>query len=700
MAEPDLGSGFDQHSRGQPDDAARSALIEELILRCLEAEDRDTELRKLAAEHPELASRVQRLVENVTQDTRARSDLRPQATEPEPRGVTSTDPLRIGPYRILETLGEGGMGTVYLAEQREPVRRRVALKLIKLGMDSKAVLRRFELERQALAMLDHSSIARVFDAGVTDDGRPYFAMEYVKGVPLTRYCDDFKLDLRDRLDLFLQICAGVQHAHTKGIIHRDLKPANILVTLQDGKPRAKIIDFGLARATDQHLVEATLFTEQGQIIGTPEYMSPEQAGLGGIDIDARTDVYSLGVVLYEMVTGFLPFEGAALRRVGLLEILRMIREEDPARPSARLTALGEHAAPAAERRRATIQSLHRTLRGDLDWLVLKALEKDRTLRYETASQLGEDVRRYLDHEPLHAGPPSAWYRARKFAQRYTWQVAVFGIVLTLLVVGGAAVGWLASRISGMDPMRIEAVKLRNIARVRRAVVFLQVETTYRHAQTGELLRIGATADGAVNFNFDGSGELLIEEHSGSGFVASAEGWIVCAAHTVRPTPREDLGSAEPQLRVSVRFDGQPEPHAARVLKLNVETDLAVIAIEPFPSMPFVADFPTDSQAPEVGTEVFLFGYPLGLMAVQPRSGVSASAFCGIVSRILPEYLQVDAALHPGTSGGPVTDAGGEVIGVATQRQRAPEGGTAESIGYVRPISGLGNLWPPTGSQPR
>ncbi len=356
-------------------------------------------------------------------------------------------PTQIGPYRILETLGEGGMGTVFLAEQKEPMRRRVAVKLIKLGMDSKAVLTRFEAERRALSMMEHSCIATVLDAGVSAQGQPYFVMEFVKGIPITDYCDQHKLGLKERIELLQKVCSGVQHAHLKGVMHRDLKPGNVLVTLQDGKPTPKIIDFGLAKATDHHLVEATLFTEQGVMLGTPEYMSPEQAGLGGLDVDTRTDVYSLGVLLYELLVGELPFSRTDLRAAGMLEMQRMIREQEPQKPSTRITALGDAAGALAASRRADAGELQKKLRGDLDWIVLKALEKDRTRRYETAQELAADLQRHLDFEPVLASPPGLGYRAKKFVRRYRVQCLAASLVLLTLAGGviGTGLGFAAAR---------------------------------------------------------------------------------------------------------------------------------------------------------------------------------------------------------------------------------------------------------------
>ncbi len=355
---------------------------------------------------------------------------------------TSEQPGTIiaGRYKLLEEIGQGGMGTVWAAEQTTPVRRKVALKLIKAGMDSRSVLARFEAERQVLALMDHPNIAKVLDGGLTDSGRPYFVMEYVKGVPITEYCDATRLSVEERLDLFVQVCSALQHAHQKGIIHRDLKPSNILVAPYDDKPVPKVIDFGLAKATHQSLTEKTLYTAHETVLGTPLYMSPEQAQLNNLDIDTRSDIYSLGVLLYELLTGSTPLERKRFKEAAWDEVRRVIREEEPPRPSVRLSST-DTLPSLATVRHTEPEKLKKLVRGELDWIVMKALEKDRTRRYETSSGLARDIQRYLDDEVVEARPPSPGYRFGKFVRRHKGQVIAAGLVLLALLAGIAGTTW-------------------------------------------------------------------------------------------------------------------------------------------------------------------------------------------------------------------------------------------------------------------
>jgi WD40 repeat protein/serine/threonine protein kinase len=409
--------------------------------------------------------------------------------EPDGDGLLREGPgTVIGPYKLLQLIGEGGMGVVYMAEQEQPVRRRVALKVIKPGMDSKQVIARFEAERQALAMMDHLHIAKVLDAGTTAEGRPYFVMELVRGVPITKFCDQEHLTPRERLELFVPVCQAIQHAHQKGVIHRDLKPSNILVTLYDGKPVPKVIDFGVAKALHTKLTERTMFTEFGAVVGTLEYMSPEQAEMSGLDVDTRSDVYALGVLLYELLTGTTPFEKKRLRAAALAEVMRIIHDEEPPTPSTRLSQSGESLAGIAAARKTEPAKLTKLMRGELDWIVMRALEKDRARRYETANAFARDVQRYLADEPVEACPPSATYRLRKFARKHTKALATAAAFVTLLFVGlvGATVlaVWATSAEREADRQRItsdeakqDAVKARAEAERQRDAARLTAYAT-------------------------------------------------------------------------------------------------------------------------------------------------------------------------------------------------------------------------------
>jgi WD40 repeat protein/serine/threonine protein kinase len=384
----------------------------------------------------------------------------------------------IGPYKLLEQIGEGGFGIVFMAEQQQPVRRKVALKVLKPGMDTRQVVARFEAERQALALMEHPNIAHVFDGGETASGRPYFVMELVRGIPITDFCDQNHLPIRERLELYITVCQAVQHAHQKGIIHRDLKPSNVLVTLHDDKAVVKVIDFGIAKATGQQLTEKTLFTNLAQVIGTPLYMSPEQAQLNSLDIDTRSDIFSLGVLLYELLTGTTPFDKERLRTAAYEEVLRIIREEEPAKPSTRISTLGQAATGMSTNRKSDPKRLVQLCRGELDWIVMKALEKDRNRRYESASALAADVQRYLHDEPVQACPPSAVYRLRKLARRHKrLATAIAGLIV-------AVVGLAASTLMTLAAYRTEAEQRQKAETNLYRSLIEQMRATRRAREAG------------------------------------------------------------------------------------------------------------------------------------------------------------------------------------------------------------------------
>jgi eukaryotic-like serine/threonine-protein kinase len=366
----------------------------------------------------------------------------------------------IGPYKLREQIGEGGFGVVFVAEQETPVRRKVALKIIKPGMDTTEIIARFEAERQALALMDHPNVARVLDAGATDSGRPYFVMELVRGVSITEFCDQKKLNTRKRAELFVDVCRAVQHAHQKGIIHRDIKPSNVMVTLHDGHPVPKVIDFGVAKAVSLRLTEKTVYTAYGQLIGTPTYMSPEQAEMSGLDVDTRADVYSLGVLLYELLTGSTPFDKDTLKRAGFDEMRRIIREDEPPAPSARIDTLeGAMLSTVSQRRGCEPGKLNRLLRGELDWVVMRSLEKDRNRRYESASAFAADVERYLHNEPVKACPPSVVYRFRKFLHRNAVALTTTTLVALALLIGTGVSVWQAAEANSARQAQVQQRQL-------------------------------------------------------------------------------------------------------------------------------------------------------------------------------------------------------------------------------------------------
>jgi WD40 repeat protein/serine/threonine protein kinase len=450
---------------------------------CQSATERAAYLDAVCGADAELRARVEALlraepvVGNFLQGNSSQPQLARTADEP----LSERPGTMIGPYKLLEEIGEGGMGLVFVAEQQEPIKRRVALKIIKPGMDSRQVIARFEAERQALALMDHPNIAKVFDGGATGAGRPYFVMELVKGKPITEYCDQHQIPIRERLELFVHVSQAVQHAHQKGIIHRDLKPSNVMVVSHDGKPVVKVIDFGVAKAIGQQLTDKTIYTQFAQMVGTPLYMSPEQAGQSGLDVDTRTDIYALGVLLYELLTGTTPFDKEQFKEVGYDEIRRIIREEEPLKPSTRISTLGQAAATVSTNRQSDPKQLRRLFRRELDWIVMKCLEKDRNRRYETASALAADIERYLHHEPVQACPPSPGYRLRKFARRHTVALSMVSVVAAaVLLVAGAFVASTVSVWKALDRERIMAYF--------RTIALAEHELTSNHgAHVEELL---------------------------------------------------------------------------------------------------------------------------------------------------------------------------------------------------------------------
>jgi serine/threonine protein kinase len=525
-----------------------NAIDEEAIFKTaveIPAEDTRREYLRQVCRHDE------QLLDRVLALLRARDEA-PRFLESPPVGIVAPNDLpiptegpgtEIGPYRLLEEIGEGGFGVVFLAEQWTPVRRKVALKIIKPGMDTRQVVARFEAERQALAMMDHPNIAKVHDAGATEYGRPYFVMELVKGVPITEYCDQCNLTTRERLELFIVVCQAVQHAHQKGVIHRDIKPTNVLVAIQDGKATPKIIDFGVAKAINQQLTEQTLTTAFAQIVGTPLYMSPEQAELSPLGVDTRSDIYSLGVLLYELLTGTTPFDKDRLNQAPYDELRRIIREEEPPRPSARISTLAaDLATTVAEQRRTDTRRLRQTVRGELDWIVMKCLEKDRSRRYQTANSLARDIERYLHDEPVEACPPAVAYRLRKYVRR-----------------NKAALAFVTLLLAGLAYLAYSNVVIRR-ERDAKTTALAQAKTETARAQAvSDLLRemLGSSYPNRIKDSQYTVRELL-DDFSG-GLEDPLEG-----QPEVEAAIRSMIGRSYSQLRVPDRA----ELHLKRALDLN------------------------------------------------------------------------------------------------------------------------------------
>lgn len=473
---------------------------------------------------------------------------------------------RLGAYKLLQQIGEGGFGVVYLAEQVEPVVRRVAVKVIKLGMDTRQVVARFDAERQALAMMDHPAIARVLDAGATESGRPFFVMELVKGVPITEYCDANDLSICERLNLFTRVCEAVQHAHHKGVVHRDIKPSNVLVTRVDSVAAPKIIDFGIAKATGARLTQHTLFTEPRQFIGTPQYMSPEQAD-GSTDIDTRTDIYSLGVLLYELLTGATPFDTRTLREGGLAQLQRTMLQHEPPRPSTRVTSAGgAAAAEIARRRRTDPATLRRVLRGDLDWIVMRCLERDRGRRYDTASSLARDIHAHLAHQPVSAGPPSATYWMRKFVRRHRAGACTTVLVAFALALGaiGTLAGWVQARSERDRAIASERLARAAERRARANEQFALAEAAQHPELARRLEQLARTLHAAG--------------HSGAARQLDHEALEIYIEHL-------GPGSREAGL-VRARLAGAPHVSATSAAPAAAECDALIAERRTAPGLPF------------------------------------------------------------------------------------------------------------------
>jgi len=603
--------------------------------------------------------------------------------------------MRIGRYKILQKIGEGGCGVVYMAEQQEPVRRRVALKIIKLGMDTKSVIARFEAERQALALMDHPNIARVFDAGATETGRPYFVMELVRGVKITDYCDQNNLDTVLRLELFIQICQAIQHAHQKGIIHRDIKPSNILVTLHDGVAVPKVIDFGIAKATEVRLTDKTLFTAYEQVIGTPAYMSPEQAEMSGLDVDTRTDIYSLGVLLYELLAGRTPFDAKKLLQNGLDQMRRTLREQEPQRPSTMVTTLqGTELTRLAEHRSAEPPKLISLLRGDLDWIVMKALEKDRRRRYETANGVAMDIQRYLHNEPVVARPPSRRYRFQKLVRRNKIIFAAGAAVSLALIAGLGTSTYLflmerAARQQAVvaeqraEEARANEAKLRQLAEMREKITQATVLVNQdKYEDADEVIKQvsiqAPSVEGAAVFRLVGEWYALqgrwkeaAEHFSQLLEINSLDGWDTRTLDYLECGPALlELGDTNQyehfRQAALARFGEAAYPFADRILKVSllepVNSQLEK-ALEPLSSAA-TSSFATNAG---VSDDIFLAAWQsvsLGLLEYRRGNYAKAAEWC---QRCL-DYPEYNA---------PRTATAHVILAMASQRMNEPDKAQSE-----------------------